>query len=70
MIYEVFTRINPGDDLIHIGSVEAASDKLAKNYARTTYDEEDWSYVMLVRREDIIKAADGEDEEVAAGEMI
>lgn len=69
MNYEVLTRINPGDDLIHVGSVEAPSDKLAKNYARTTYDEEDWSYMVLVRREDLIKVTGGSDEQVEMGEL-
>lgn len=69
MNYEVLTRINPGDDLKHIGSVEAPSDKLAKNYADTTYDEEDWSYMVLVRRDDLVKVA-GEDESVETGELV
>lgn len=70
MIYEVLTRIRPGDDLIHIGSVNAPSDKLAKNYALTTYDEEDWSYMVVVRRDDLIKVTGGGDETVAAGELV
>ncbi|MFC6766870.1 phenylacetic acid degradation PaaB family protein [Natrinema soli] len=69
MNYEVLTRINPGDDLKHIGSVEAPSDKLAKNYADTTYDEEDWSYMVLVRRDDLVKVTGG-DEIVEAGELV
>jgi 1,2-phenylacetyl-CoA epoxidase PaaB subunit len=69
MNYEVLTRINPGDDLKHIGSVEAPSDKLAKNYADTTYDEEDWSYMVLVRRDDLVKVT-GEDEAVEVGELV
>jgi 1,2-phenylacetyl-CoA epoxidase PaaB subunit len=70
MNYEVFTRINAGDDLKHIGSVEAPSDKLAKNYAKTTYDEEVWSFMVIVRRDDLIKVAGGEGETVTAGELV
>lgn len=70
MNYEVLTRINPGDDLKHIGSVDAPSDKLAKNYADTTYDEEDWSYMVLVRREDLIRVTGESDEPVVAGELV
>lgn len=70
MNYEVLTRIRPGDDLKHIGSVEAPSDKLAKNYADTTYDEEDWSYMVLVRREDLIRVTGESDEPVVAGELV
>ena len=51
--YEVFARLNPGDDLVHIGNVDAASDRLAKGYARVTFDEEDWDYLVVVRRDDI-----------------
>ncbi|WP_435064396.1 phenylacetic acid degradation PaaB family protein [Halobaculum sp. EA56] len=70
MNYEVFTRISPGDDLKHIGSVEAPSDKLAKNYADTTYDEEDWSVMVLVRREDLIEVTGDLDETVEMGELV
>lgn len=68
MNYEVFTRVNPGDDLKHVGSVEAPSNKLAKNYARTTYDEEDWSYMVLARRDDLIKV--NGDEVIHPGELV
>lgn len=70
MNYEVLTRITPGDDLKHIGSVEAPSDKLAKNYAETTYDEEDWSYMVLVRREDLIRVTGTSEEPVEEGELV
>ncbi|QLG63909.1 phenylacetic acid degradation PaaB family protein [Halorarum salinum] len=69
MNYEVLTRINPGDDLKHIGSVRAPSDKLAKNYADTTYDEEDWCYMVLVRRDDLVKVTGEPDERVTTGEL-
>lgn len=54
MRYEVFARINPGDDLLHIGTVDAASDRLAKSHARTTYDEEDWDAMVVVRSPDLL----------------
>lgn len=70
MNYEVLTRINPGDDLKHIGSVEAPSDKLARNYADTMYDEENWSYMVLVRRDDLVKVTGSDDEAVSEGELV
>lgn len=70
MNYEVFTRISAGDDLKHIGSVEAPADKLAKNYAKTTYDEEDWATMVVVRREDLVRVDAGKDERVEAGELL
>lgn len=51
MKYEVFARINQGDDTIHIGNVTAKSDRLAKMYARNTFDEEDWDRLAVVREE-------------------
>lgn len=59
MKYEVFARISAGDDLVHVGSVDAESDRLARSYARTTYDEEDWDYMVVVRREDLIEVGEG-----------
>lgn len=55
MKYEVFARIGPGDDLIHVGNVEADTDRLARTYARTTFDEEDWDRLVVVRREHVIE---------------
>jgi len=49
MKYEVFARVNQGDDTIHIGSVTAKSDRLAKVYARNTFNEEDWDRLAVVR---------------------
>lgn len=54
MKYMVFARINSGDDLMHIGDVDAASDRLAKSHARTTYDEEDWAEMVIVRTTDVL----------------
>ena len=70
MNYEVLTRINAGDDLKHIGSVTAPSDKLAKNYADTTYDEEDWSVMVLVEREDLVRVTGDVTEAIEAGELV
>lgn len=55
MRYEVFARRNPGDETKHIGSVDAPTDRLAKTYARNTYDEEDWDYMAIVQSGDILK---------------
>lgn len=49
MKYEVFARVNQGDDTIHIGNVTAKSDRLAKVYARNTFNEEDWDRLAVVR---------------------
>lgn len=70
MNFEVFTRVRPGDDLKHVGSVEAPNEKIARSYARTTYDEEDWNYMALVRREDIINVTAGEADPISRGEMV
>ncbi|KKB36641.1 hypothetical protein [Bacillus thermotolerans] len=48
--FDVFTRIERGDDLIHIGTVEAETAELAKVYAAYTYDEEDWVEMCVVDR--------------------
>ena len=55
MKYEVFARINQGDDTKHIGNVTAKSDRLAKMYAHTTFDEEDWDYLAVVRQDDLLE---------------
>lgn len=70
MNYEVLTRIRPGDELKHIGSVEAPSEKLARNYAKTTYDEEDWSYMVLVERGDLVKVTGTDSDAVSKGELL
>lgn len=58
MKYEVFGRVSPGDDLFNVGYVEAPNDRLAKTYAYTQYDEEDWDRLIAVRREHILEATD------------
>ncbi|MFE4810816.1 hypothetical protein [Peribacillus simplex] len=52
--YDVFSRINRGDDLMHIGTVEADNDELARVYARYIYDEEKWVEMFIVKRENMI----------------
>lgn len=55
MKYEVLARVKPGEETIVVGNLEAPNDRLAKAYARTTYDEEDWDYLAVVAREDVIE---------------
>ncbi|WP_435077979.1 phenylacetic acid degradation PaaB family protein [Halococcus sp. AFM35] len=55
MKYEVFARLNAGDETIHVGRVEADTDTLARSFARTAYDEEDWDYMAVVRREHVLE---------------
>lgn len=52
--YDVFSRINRGDDLKHIGTVEADNDELARVYACYIYDEEKWVEMFIVKRENMI----------------
>ncbi|GAB7021305.1 phenylacetic acid degradation PaaB family protein [Halostagnicola sp. A-GB9-2] len=69
MKYEVFARINQGDDTTHIGNVTAQSDRLAKMYAYNTFDEEDWNYLTVVREENLLEVTGTQPKrEVAAGE--
>ncbi len=59
--YDVFARVRAGDDLVRVGRVEAPSDRLARAYARTTFDEEDWDYMAVVRHDDLVAVpTDGE----------
>lgn len=60
MKYEVFARVNQGDDTIHIGNVTAQSDRLAKVYARNTFNEEDWDRLAVVREDNLLDI-EGED---------
>ena len=64
MNYHVFTRINAGDDLMHVGTVQADSDRLARIYAHRTYDEEDWEFIGVVRDENLIEV---EEQPIAGG---
>lgn len=55
MKYEVFARINQGDETLHIGNVRAETDRLARMYAHNTFDEEDWDYIAVVREDNLIE---------------
>ncbi|BCU80593.1 hypothetical protein JIR001_03760 [Polycladomyces abyssicola] len=51
--FDVFARVKRGDNLIHIGTVEAETEDLAKVYATFTYDEEDWVEMCVIRRDQL-----------------
>lgn len=49
-LYEVFARKTRAEPLAHVGTVNATSDDFARVYARSTYDEENWVEMVVVRR--------------------
>jgi 1,2-phenylacetyl-CoA epoxidase PaaB subunit len=53
-VYDVFARKSRGDQLAHIGYVDALDDETARVYAWKTYDEENWFEMCVVRRTHII----------------
>jgi 1,2-phenylacetyl-CoA epoxidase PaaB subunit len=53
-VYEVFARKTHGEELKHVGSVNATDDDLAKVYAWTLYDEEIWVEMCVVPRDAIV----------------
>lgn len=53
--YDVFTRLQRGDNLIQIGSFKAPDDDIATVYAQNIYDEQDWSEMHITRRDHLIK---------------
>ena len=53
-VYDVFARKNRGDQLVHIGYVDALDDETARVYAWKTYDEENWFEMCVVPRSAII----------------
>jgi 1,2-phenylacetyl-CoA epoxidase PaaB subunit len=53
-IYEVFARKDHGEELKHIGSVNASDDELARIYAWSAYDEESWVEMCVVPRDAVI----------------
>lgn len=55
-VFEVFTRIAPGDPMCHIGTLNAPDMELAKVYAWRIYDEEDWADMWVVPRDEIVSA--------------
>lgn len=55
MKYEVFARVRAGDELIHVGNVDAETDRLARSFARSTFGEEEWNRMVVVRRDGLIE---------------
>ena len=55
-VYEVFAQVEPGGPISHIGNLNAPGMDLAKVYARRIYDEERWSEMWVVPREEIVVA--------------
>lgn len=53
--YDIFTRLQRGDDLTKIGTIEAPDDEIATVYAQKIYDEQDWSEMIVVRRDQLIE---------------
>ncbi len=53
-VYDVFARKSRGDQLAHIGYVDALDDETARVYAWKMYDEENWFEMCVVLRSDII----------------
>jgi len=53
-IYEVFARKRRGERLYHVGYIDAFDDETARIYAWTTYSEEKWFEMCVVRRDDVI----------------
>lgn len=52
--YEVFARKDSGDNLVHVGSVEAPNDDLAQVRAWYIYDQHKWIEMCVVPLEAII----------------
>ena len=60
-VYEVFARKSRGDQLRHIGYVDAPVVELARVYAWKTYDEENWFEMCVVPRGAVIPVNRPED---------
>ena len=60
-VYEVFGRMSSEEELMHIGYVNAPGVDLAKVYAHTVYNEENWIELCVVKREDVIPVYNSED---------
>lgn len=54
-IYEVFARKSHQEPLMHVGSLNASDAELAKVYAWTMYDEENWVEMCVVPRSSFIQ---------------
>jgi len=63
-IYEVFARKSHSEPLMHVGSVNAPNDDLARVYAWTTYDEETWVEMCVVQRRAIIPVLNPEQKRI------
>lgn len=50
-VYVVFGRLTDVDPLAQLGTVRAPNQDLACAYARTTYDEDKWIEMVVVRRD-------------------
>lgn len=53
-VYELFARKTRHEPLHHVGTVTAATEELARVYARSTYDEERWVEMVAVPRRAIV----------------
>ena len=53
-VYEVFARKSHEEPIMHVGSLNASDDELAKVYAWTLYDEENWVEMCVVPRDAVI----------------
>ena len=53
-VYDVFARKDRGDQLVHIGYLDALDDETARVYAWKTYDEEKWFEMVVIERSAII----------------
>ena len=53
-VYDVFARKDRGDQLTHIGYLDAMDDETARVYAWKTYDEQNWFEMCVVLRSHII----------------
>ncbi|MFQ5640026.1 MAG: phenylacetic acid degradation b [bacterium] len=60
-IYEVFARKNHQEPIMHVGSLNASDDELAKVYAWTMYDEENWVEMCVVPRRAVIQVTHDRD---------
>ena len=54
IVYDVFARKDRGDQLVHIGYVDALDDETARVYAWKMYDEEKWFEMCVVERSAIL----------------
>lgn len=53
-VFEVFGRKSSEEELMHVGYVNAPGLDLAKVYAHTVYNEENWIELCIVDRDNII----------------